>query len=71
MTRDKIRVQMGFEYVTDLEAVLLGSVEVNLDVPLWVDNCSFAAGSQHVRSMRQASEIELFEVHGLTSISKL
>src|ERR1700690_1372594 len=63
MPRDKVGMQMRFKNVADLEALLFRGLEVDLDVTLRIDHRSLAFRSNHVRSMRQAGEIELFKIH--------
>jgi len=38
MTGNKICMQVGFDDVLNLPAALARGVEVDLDVPLWIDN---------------------------------
>ncbi len=50
---NKVGVQMGFEYVADLEILLLGGLQINFHVALRIDDRRFALRSDHVRSMGQ------------------
>ena len=63
MAGDKIRVQMSFENVANGRALFGGSLEVKLHIALRIDHDRLAPGSEQVRSVRQAPQVELFEVH--------
>src|ERR1700685_2653065 len=51
--RDKIRVKMRFEYVFYLEILLVGGLQVNVNVPLRIDHRRLALRTDHVRGMGQ------------------
>ena len=61
---DEVGVEMAFENVADGHAVIGGGFQIEFDVTLRIDDDGFAFGSEHVGSMGQTAEIELFEVHG-------
>ena len=63
MSGDKIGVQMRFKYVLDRDVMVRGSFQIDINVTLWINNHCLAFRRQHVGGMRQASQIELFEVH--------
>ena len=60
---DEIGVQVGLDHVLDAEPVFDRVFDVDADVALRVDHRGDASGTDHVGRMRQASEIELLEVH--------
>src|ERR1700733_4180950 len=62
MSGNEVRMQMALHDVANGDPLLRGSRQIQLDIPLRVDHHAFAFGSQQVRGMRQASQIELFEV---------
>jgi hypothetical protein len=55
MTGDEVGVEMSLENVTNLNLVRLGGLEVNIDVPLWIDDHRLALRGQQVRGMRQTT----------------
>ena len=61
---NKISVKMRFEDVFDRDVLLRGSVEVDLDITLRIDDECLALGGEQVGSVREACEEELFELHG-------
>jgi hypothetical protein len=61
---DKIGVQVRLEDVADLKMLLLRRLQIDLDITLRIDDDRLAFRSQHVRGVRQTSQIKLFEVHG-------
>ena len=63
MAGDEIGVQVGLDHMLDAEPVLDRVFDVDADVALRVDYGGDAAGTDHVRRVGQASEIELLEVH--------
>jgi hypothetical protein len=65
MAGDKIGVEMRQKYVLDLESVLSGKGGVLVRVALRVDDGGRARRliPNHVRGVRQAGQIELFEDH--------
>ena len=60
---NKIGVQMSFENVADGESVFFGGLQIEIHITLGIDHHRFAFRAHHVRSVSQAAEIELFEVH--------
>src|SRR5258708_6432482 len=60
---NKIGVQMSLEYVPDFKILLAGRLQIDVYVALWIKHRSLALGSNHVRSMRQTGEVELFKIH--------
>jgi hypothetical protein len=54
---------MCFDDVLDLEPVRFSLDDVLVNITLRIDNGRFALRTDQIRSVRQASEIELFEVH--------
>src|ERR1019366_4580347 len=64
VSRDEVGVQMGLEDVANLKLLLLRRFQVDLDVTLRIDDDSFAFRFEEIRSMRQTTQIKLFEVHG-------
>ena len=63
---DEIGVQVGLEDVADADAVLLGRLQVNLDITLRIDDDGLAFRCQQVGGVGQTSQVELFEVHGFS-----
>ena len=66
VTGDKVGVEVREKHMLDPHAVLRREVEINLDVPLWIDDGGDAARlvANQVRRMREALEIKLLENHG-------
>ena len=60
---DEIGMKMSFKNVPDLEVLLFRRLQINVNVALRIDHGRFAAGADHVRSVRQAIEVELFKIH--------
>jgi hypothetical protein len=63
MTRNEICVQMSFKNVANRELLLFRCLQINVHIPLWINDRSLAFRADHVRSVCQATEIELFEIH--------
>src|SRR5712671_3878610 len=63
MARDEIGVEMRFKNVADFQAMLVRGLQIDFHVALRVHNSRFAFRAQHVRSMRQASQIKLLKIH--------
>src|SRR5258707_8513031 len=64
MPADKVRMQVSFDYVLDLEIVRGCFVDVLIDIALWIYDYTFAIRADQIRSMSETIEIELLEVHG-------
>ena len=56
-------MQVRLDHMADREVLLLRFLQIHLDVALRVDNRGLFLGSDHVRGVRQAAEIELFKEH--------
>src|SRR5258708_3214367 len=56
-------MQVRFKHVRDAQAVLARFIDIKLDVALRVDDRGHSLGANHVRSVRQTTQIELFEIH--------
>jgi hypothetical protein len=65
VTGNEIGMQVSFENVTDANTLFIGSFEVNIDIPLGIDHNGLSLRGQHVRRMRQATQVKLLEVHGV------
>ena len=63
MPRDEVGMQVRLDHMADREVLLLRFLQIHLDVALRADNCGLFLGSDHVRGVRQAAEIELFKEH--------
>src|SRR5215213_1720187 len=63
VTADKIGVQMRFDNVFDALPVGFGFRQILLNIALRVNNRRFLARTDVIRSVRQAAEIKLFEIH--------
>src|SRR5262249_32959205 len=63
MTRDEIGMQVRFKNMTDHKATIGSRFQVHLHVPLRIDDDSLSFRSQHVRGVRKASQVKLFEIH--------
>ena len=48
----EVGVEMGLDYVFDLEALSLGFGNVLIDVALRINYCRFAFGGDHIRRVR-------------------
>jgi hypothetical protein len=59
---DEIGVQVGLDHMPDAEAVVTRGFQIDVDITLRVNDCRDALGAGHVRSVGQATEIELFKV---------
>ena len=65
MAGEEVCVEVGQEYVTDLDSKPVRVSHVLVHVPLWIDDRRYEAfliGNQ-IRGMREAAEVVLFEVH--------
>src|SRR5438046_586773 len=60
-------MQVRFDDVLDAKAVLVCLVEVEVNVTLRIDHCGYTLRADHVRCVRQATEVEMLEVHGPSS----
>src|SRR5213080_509660 len=60
---DKVGVKVGLENVPNLQPVLGRGLQIDFDIPLWIDNYCLPVRSKQVRGMSQTSEIKLFEIH--------
>jgi hypothetical protein len=67
MAAHEIGMQVSFNHVLDFEALRFGLGDVQVNITLRVYDRRFALGADEVRSMREAPEIKLFEVHGGSS----
>ena len=56
---------MRLDHVPDAQPVLARPLQIELDVALRIDDRRHTFGADHVRGVRQATEVELFEVHGV------
>jgi hypothetical protein len=65
MSGNKIRVQMSFENVANLDALSVRGLEVKINVPLRIDHYRLAPGRQQIGSVRETAQIKLFKVHSL------
>src|ERR1044071_7539184 len=63
MPADEVGVQVRFDHILDLQPLRLGLREILINITLRIDNRSLTLRPNQVRSMRQASKIELFKVH--------
>ena len=63
MATHKVRVQVRFDDVLDLQSLCFRFLDVLINVSLRIDNGSYALRTNQVRGMRQTAQIELFEVH--------
>ena len=63
MAANEIGMQVSFNDVLDLEPLRAGFVQIERDVALRVHHAGHALRPQHVRSVRQAGQIELLKVH--------
>src|SRR5215472_4703497 len=69
MAADKIRVQMRFNDVFDLQTLGGGFTEILLHIALWIHHCGFAVSPNKIRCMGQTSQIKLLEIHGVAPYS--
>src|SRR5260221_14227247 len=60
---NKIGVQMSFEDVPDFKILLASRLQIDVHIALRINHRRLALGSNHVRSMRQTGEEELFKIH--------
>ena len=56
-------MQVRFENMPDGDPVLAGGIQIKLHIALRIHHDRLAFRSQHVGSMRQTSQVKLFEVH--------
>jgi hypothetical protein len=63
MAGDEVGVQMSLEDVADGEALVRSGLQIQLDIALGIDHYGFAFRSQQVGSVRQTTQIKLFEIH--------
>src|ERR1019366_2524402 len=63
MSADEVGVKVRLEDVANGHAKRLRSVEILIDIALRIDDDSLTAIRDQVRRVRQASEVELVEVH--------
>src|SRR5947199_2904472 len=64
MSAHKVRVQVSLYHIPYLQAFAGGLHDVTVNVALRVNDSRFAFRAYEIRSMCEASEVELFEVHG-------
>src|SRR5882672_4472360 len=69
MAGNKIGMQMGLDDVLNAQAVLGGFLQIEVDVALRIDHGPHAVRANHVRRMRQATQIKLLEIHSDNSIT--
>src|SRR5437868_1639590 len=67
---DKIGMEMRFEYIFDLCAVILGFIKVRLHFAQRVKNRCFAIAFKVIRRLCDASGIDLFYFHGCYFLRK-
>ena len=60
MTGDEVGVQVRFDDVLDLQPLLLGGVEVDIDVALRINDRRDAFRTDQIGSVRQAPQEEMF-----------
>jgi hypothetical protein len=58
---DEVGVEMGLDDVFDFEVLLLGEVDVDVDVALGIDDGSDTFGGDHVGGVGETAEKELFD----------
>ena len=63
MSRDEVGVEMGLDDPANGEAALAGKVDVEVDVPLGVDDRGFAVVVDDVRGMGEAAQVETLDLH--------
>src|ERR1700722_11995684 len=54
---------MGFKDMKDLRSVIFRRFQVPIHVSLRIDHDGFALRRRHIGSVRQTTQVELFEVH--------
>ena len=64
MARNEIGMQMGFNHVADLEAVLQRVLDINADIALRIHHRADPIGADQIGGMGQTAQIKLFEIHG-------
>jgi hypothetical protein len=67
MAGHKISMQMRFDDVGDPEVMALCGLEIDFDVALRVYDCSDPVGSDQIRGVREAPQVELLKYHPRTS----
>src|SRR5204863_10121402 len=60
-------VEVRLKNMPDDDSILLRGLQIEVNVPLRIDYYRVAIGSQHVRRVRQTSQIELLEIHEVPS----
>jgi hypothetical protein len=67
MACQKVSVEVSQDHVPDLELALPGILQVLINIPLRVNNCSSMAllVSNQVGSMSQTTQVVLFQNHGI------
>src|SRR6185369_1130326 len=60
---DKIGMQVGLKNVADDKPVFFGGLEIKIHVALRINHDRFTLRPEHVRSVGQATQIKLFEIH--------
>jgi hypothetical protein len=65
MPAHEVGVQVRLDDVLDLQVVRRALRKVLLDVSLRIDDCRFAFRADQIRSVCEATQVELFEVHKL------
>jgi hypothetical protein len=63
VSRDEIGVEVSFKDMTDSKPVCFGGLHIKIHVTLGINHDRLALRPEHVRSMGQAAEIKLFEIH--------
>src|SRR5580700_10861185 len=67
----EVRMQMGLKDVANRQPLFLRGFQVDFHIALRIDHDRFSLRSQQIRSVRQAAEVELFEIHGTMASSPL
>ena len=60
---NKVGVQMSFEDVSDSKILLFGRLQIDVHIALRINYRRLALRSDHVRSMGQTGQVELFKIH--------
>src|SRR5258706_11611448 len=63
MPGNEVGVKVSLEDMANGNMIRLGSLKINFDVTLRIDDHSLTLGRHHVGRMRQTAEIKLFKVH--------
>ena len=61
--RNEVGMEMRFKNMTDLQALLFGGFQIDVDVALRIDDGGFAFRSEHVGRMCQAIQVKLLKIH--------